>query len=30
MGDLVADGIYGPATRARGLELIGKTFPARR
>lgn len=29
MGQLVADGIYGAATRKRGLELIGKSFPAR-
>lgn len=27
---LVADGIYGPGTRQRGKELLGKTFPARR
>jgi hypothetical protein len=29
MGELTADGIYGPATRARGKALTGKTFPAR-
>lgn len=27
---LAADGIYGPAARTRGKELLGKTFPARR
>lgn len=26
----VADGIYGPDTRARGKELLGKTFPVRK
>jgi hypothetical protein len=30
MGGLVADGIYGPATRERGHALINKTFPARK
>lgn len=30
MGQITADGIYGPNTRARGKALIGKTFPARR
>lgn len=30
MGQLTADGIYGPATRARGAQLTGKTFPPRR
>lgn len=30
MGEIVADGIYGPATRGRGKQLLGKTFPARR
>ena len=29
MGGLTADGIYGPATRARGKDLLGETFPAR-
>jgi len=29
MGGLVADGIYGPATRSRGRDLIKKQFPAR-
>lgn len=29
MGELLADGIYGPVTRKRGAVLIGKTFPAR-
>jgi hypothetical protein len=29
MGELVADGIYGPATRTRGKALLGRTFPAR-
>ena len=29
MGELVADGIYGPASRARGKALLGKPFPAR-
>lgn len=29
MGGLDDDGIYGPATRARGKELTGQTFPAR-
>ena len=27
---IAADGIYGPKTRARGKELIGKDFPVRR
>lgn len=26
---ITADGIYGPATRAKGKQLTGKTFPAR-
>lgn len=30
MGALTADGIYGPATRARGAQLTGKTFPPRK
>ena len=30
MGQLTADGIYGPATRARGAQLTGKTFPPRK
>ncbi len=30
MGGLSADGIYGPKTRARGLELTGKKFPPRK
>lgn len=30
MGGVVADGIYGPATRARGAQLTGKTFPPRK
>jgi hypothetical protein len=30
MGGIAADGIYGPATKARGKQLIGRTFPARR
>lgn len=30
MGGLVADGIYGDKTRARGKELTGKPWPARR
>lgn len=29
MGELVADGVYGPTTRARGKALTGTTFPAR-
>jgi hypothetical protein len=29
MGDVATDGIYGPATRARGKALIGKNFPPR-
>jgi hypothetical protein len=29
MGGIVADGVYGPATRARGRELLGREFPAR-
>jgi hypothetical protein len=29
MGELVADGIYGPASRARGKALLGRNFPAR-
>lgn len=29
MGGLLADGIYGPATRARGQALIGIPFPGR-
>jgi len=29
MGELTADGIYGPATRRRGKALTGKTFPPR-
>jgi hypothetical protein len=29
MGEIAADGIYGPATRDRGKALLGKTFPAR-
>lgn len=29
MGDVPADGIYGPRTRAKGTALIGKPFPAR-
>lgn len=29
MGGIAADGIYGPATRARGKALIGKAFPPR-
>lgn len=29
MGGLAADGIYGPKTRARGKELLGKAFPPR-
>jgi hypothetical protein len=29
MGELKADGQYGPATRARGKALTGQTFPAR-
>lgn len=29
MGGIVADGIYGLATRTRGKQLIGKTFPPR-
>lgn len=28
-GGLVPDGIYGPKTRARGAELLGKPFPPR-
>lgn len=30
MGGLTADGIYGPATRARGSQLINKPFPPRK
>lgn len=30
MGRIQGDGIYGPATRARGKELLGRDFPARR
>ncbi|HET8938987.1 MAG TPA: hypothetical protein VFN67_36335 [Polyangiales bacterium] len=30
MGALTADGIYGPATRARGAQLTGQTFPPRK
>ncbi len=30
MGQLVADGIYGPGTRARGKALLGKAFPERK
>ena len=30
MGGLVPDGIYGPATRKRGKELLGMTFPPRK
>ena len=30
MGGIRGDGIYGPATRARGKELLGREFPARR
>jgi hypothetical protein len=29
MGDVPADGIYGPRTRAKGTALTGKKFPAR-
>lgn len=29
MGKISADGIYGPKTRARGKELLGRAFPAR-
>jgi hypothetical protein len=29
MGDVPADGIYGPRTRAKGKALISKNFPAR-
>jgi hypothetical protein len=29
MGRLTTDGIYGPKTRARGKELLGREFPAR-
>ena len=29
MGGLVADGIYGPKTRARGAALLGQPFPPR-
>ena len=29
MGGLTPDGIYGPATRTRGKQLTGKTFPPR-
>lgn len=29
MGDVAIDGIYGTATRTRGKQLLGKTFPAR-
>jgi hypothetical protein len=28
-GGLIADGIYGPKTQARGKALTGKAFPAR-
>lgn len=30
MGSIAADGIYGPGTRARGKQLIGKNFPVRK
>lgn len=30
MGKLKRDGIYGPKTRARGKELLGKSFPVRK
>lgn len=30
MGELEPDGIYGPRTRRRGKQLIGRTFPVRR
>jgi hypothetical protein len=30
MGKIVADGVYGPKTRERGKQLIGKTFPTRK
>lgn len=29
MGKIKSDGIYGPATRARGRELIGREYPTR-
>jgi hypothetical protein len=29
MGELVADGVYGPRTQARGTKLTAKKFPAR-
>jgi hypothetical protein len=29
MGELVADGVYGPKTQARGTKLTGHKFPAR-
>jgi len=29
MGKLTADGVYGPKTRERGKQLLGKPFPAR-
>lgn len=29
MGKIFADGIYGPASRKRGKELLGREFPAR-
>jgi peptidoglycan hydrolase-like protein with peptidoglycan-binding domain len=30
MGGLVADGVYGPKTQARGAILLGRSFPARK
>lgn len=30
MGGLTADGMYGPATRTRGKQLTGQTFPVRK
>lgn len=30
MGQITADGIYGPSTRARGKQLTGVTFPERK
>jgi hypothetical protein len=30
MGGLVADGVYGPKTQARGAILLGRQFPARK